>query len=121
MYNVFKEIPEVAWQILDLSEKIDELIASSQDAQNEVSGLRTELASHKGHKPVTVIDVQLHEQKVKNLKTICNDSCSKIDTIKDEIIVLKDKLKIVEAAGVPHTVTPEFKVETLAWLERWLK
>ena len=32
-----------------------------------------------------------------------------------------DKLKIVEAAGVPHTVTPEFKVETLAWLERWLK
>ena len=32
-----------------------------------------------------------------------------------------DKLKIVEAAGVPHTVTPEFKAETLAWLERWLK
>ena len=82
--------------ILDLSEKIDELVSSSQDAQNEVSGLRTELASHKGHKPVTVIDVQLHEQKVKSLKTICNDSCSKIDTIKDEIIVLKDKLKIVE-------------------------
>jgi hypothetical protein len=32
-----------------------------------------------------------------------------------------DKLKIVEAAGVPHTVTPEFKAETLAWLECWLK
>lgn len=32
-----------------------------------------------------------------------------------------DKLKIVEASGVPHTVTPEFRAETLAWLERWLK
>jgi hypothetical protein len=32
-----------------------------------------------------------------------------------------DKLKIVQAVGVPHTVMPEFKVETLAWIECWLK
>ena len=32
-----------------------------------------------------------------------------------------EALKIVEAEGVPHTVTPEFKAQTLAWLERWLK
>lgn len=32
-----------------------------------------------------------------------------------------EKLKHIEAAGVAHTVTADFRAETLAWLERWLK
>jgi len=30
-------------------------------------------------------------------------------------------LKHIEAAGVAHSVPDEFKKETFAWLERWLK
>lgn len=32
-----------------------------------------------------------------------------------------ENLRHVEAAGVAHTVTAEFRAETFAWLERWLK
>ena len=101
-----KSFPDKNWDelqlsngqtILNLSEKIDELVEACHSSQNEVSNLRTELSLHKGHKPVTIIDVQLHEQKIKNMKVTCNDACSKIDVLNDEIIVLKDKLKIVEA------------------------
>jgi dienelactone hydrolase len=32
-----------------------------------------------------------------------------------------EKIRHIEAAGVAHSVPDEFKKETLAWLERWLK
>lgn len=100
-----KSFPDRNWDELQtnhdlmidqLSKKIDELVLSSHEAQNEVSNLKTDLSFHKGYKSVTSFDVQLQEQKVKNLKIDCNDSCKKIDVLNDEITSLKEKLEVVE-------------------------
>jgi len=107
--NVFKaqlkNFPDKNWDelkkihdstITDVSRKIDQLVLDSQSSQNEISNLKTELLSHKGHKPVTILDVQLQEQKVKNIKITCSESCSKIDVLNEEIGSLREKLLIVE-------------------------
>ena len=108
--NVFKgqlkNFPERNWDELktshekttfELSSKIDELASLIADAQSETSELRSQLAEHKGHKPVTVHDVEIQQQRVKSLKEQCKNCCSKIDDLVVEISSLKEKLTVLES------------------------
>ncbi len=107
--NVFKgqlkNFPDRNWDelksthdntILDLSAKIDQLVCLISEAQDKSSELRSQLAEHKGHKPVTVHDVEVQEHRVRSLKDQSNNCCSKIDDLVIEINALKEKLSVLE-------------------------
>ena len=100
-----KNFPEKNWdelqlehgtKILQLSEKIDELISCISSAQDQCSELRSQLSTHQGHKPVTLHDVEIQEKRVNSLKASCHEACSKIDVLNVDIQSLKEKLKVVE-------------------------
>lgn len=101
-----KNFPEKNWdelkfnndaKVLEMSNKIEELVSSISDTQDKCNELRSQLSMHQGHKPVTVHDVEMQEKRVNSLTSSCNDACSKIDILNEDIQGLLEKLKIVEA------------------------
>lgn len=82
--------------IQQLSNKIDELANLISVTQDECTELRSELSLHQTQKPVTVYDVEVQEKRVNSLKLSCDNSCSKIDSLVNEIEELNEKLKIVQ-------------------------
>jgi len=123
-----KNFPEKNWgelkstnksKISDMSKSLDELVSCISDAQNKCNELRSQLSTHQGHKPVTVHDVEIQEKRVNALTASCNDACSKIDFLKEDIQGLSEKLKIVEDVQSSDDVEAlKIKLATIDSLEK---
>lgn len=100
-----KTMPEKNWDDLDakgheicenLRNQIEILDDQMVDAQSDLSDLRSQLASHKEFKPVTLAEVESNRRRVSMFETTSRECSERIISLNEEIKSLSEKLNIVE-------------------------